>query len=170
MSHSSTNPLSDQELAEALRFGLARAIQIHSEKLRASCARLALDLDLVDDEKMLSESACTVLYRVYLEAMANIQRHLEDPDAPQQECAGAVWIRYYPLGGDMVLEIRDGGRGFSIPADWARFASSRAGVVGMKPRIEAAGGTLSITPLPGGGTQIHTSLPMPGGHNSTSPE
>lgn len=142
----------DDRITAMLRFGLSRTIQLHSEGFRADNPGLKIDLDLVDDENLLPESACRVLFRVYSEAMSNIERHAE---------AGAVIVRYYVMGEQVVLEIIDDGKGFSIPSDWAKFTSTHTGVMGTKARLEAAGGELHITSEPGKGTKIHASLPLP---------
>lgn len=134
-----------------LRFGLSRAIQVHSEGLRANHPNLSLELDLVDDESLLPSGVCHELFHVYLEAMSNVIHHAQ---------ASTVWVRYYPGENCMLLEIKDDGKGFSIPADWAKFASSRSGVMGMKPRIEAVHGKLHIESKPGEGTIIEVKVPL----------
>ncbi len=141
----------DDHARSMLRFGLSRAIQVHSEGLRAKHPNLSLDLDLVDDERLLPDAVCHELYHVYLEAMSNVIHHAE---------ATSVWVRYYPVENGMMLEIKDDGKGFSIPADWAKFASTHSGVMGMKPRIEALGGKLHIESKPGEGTVIQARAPL----------
>lgn len=141
----------DDHARSMLRFGLSRAIQVHSEGLRAKHPNLSLDLDLVDDERLLPDTVCHELYHVYLEAMSNVIHHAE---------ATSVWVRYYPVENGMMLEIKDDGKGFSIPADWAKFASTHSGVMGMKPRIEALGGKLHIESKPGEGTVIQARAPL----------
>lgn len=141
----------DDAIKSMLKFGLSRAIQLHSEGVRARHPGLALELDLVDDEGLLPESMLVALFRIYQEAMENILRHAD---------AGQVWVHYYPSAQGLKLEIRDDGRGFSIPADWAEFATGHTGVVGMKKRIESIGGALQITSSPGEGTKICATAPM----------
>lgn len=148
-------PPENEPLTHLLRYGLARAIQVHSESFRLRDPGLAVDLDLVDDEQFLSETAARTLFRVYQEAMHNIANH-----AGEGHPACTVRVRYYPSGAAMVLEISDNGDAFSIPADWAKFSASRAGVMGMKERIEALGGSLNITAEPGQKTVIQASLPL----------
>jgi signal transduction histidine kinase len=148
-----TVPQPDHDRITAmLRFGLSRTIQLHSEDFRTNNPGLKLDLDLVDDENLLPDAACRVLFRLYSEAMSNIERHAG---------AGTVVVRYYVRANQVVLEISDDGKGFSIPGDWAKFTSTRSGVMGMKPRLEALGGELHITSEPEQGTHIQASLPLP---------
>jgi signal transduction histidine kinase len=141
----------NESFSHLLHFGLSRAIQAQSDDLRAEHPHLRLNLDLVDDENLLPETTCRILFRLYLEAMHNVVRHAE---------ASQVWVRYYPLGQRMMLEIKDDGKGFSIPADWAKFASSGSGVMGMKQPLEAVGGKLHIASEPGQGTKIEASVPI----------
>jgi signal transduction histidine kinase len=149
----------DDSLRSMLIYGLSRSIQIHSEEVRARFPDLALELDLIDDENLLPEKSCRILFQVYLEALSNIERHIEqahEPGSPHP-----VWVRNYLQGSALVLEIRDDGRSFSIPADWAKFTRTQGGVMGMKPRIEALGGALHVSAEPGPGVLIQASAPVP---------
>jgi signal transduction histidine kinase len=148
----------DDSIGSMLRFGLSRAIQIHSEEVRSRFPRLLLELDLIDDEHLLTEKTCLALFRIYLEAVNNIERHMDEITGPSGQ--QPVWIRNYLLDSEMVLEIRDEGDSFSIPGDWAKFTRSRGGVMGMKPRIEELGGTLHVTTEPGPGTLIQAKVPL----------
>jgi signal transduction histidine kinase len=148
--------IDDEALRSMLRFGLARAIQLHSEDVRARFPALALELDLVDDENLLSETASQALLRVYLEAMHNVEQHSQ---AGAPEGSRSVLVRVYLSGGMVRLEIRDDGQSFSIPADWARFARGQ-GVMGMKTRLEALGGTLQVSGEPGPGVTIQAGAPI----------
>lgn len=140
----------DEELIALLRYGLARAIQIHSEEVRAKRPTFSLDLDLVDDEGLLGRSECLLLFMVYQEALENALRHAPD---------GQMKVRYYPNGEMMALALRDAGEGFSITADWAEFTVGHASVVGMKDSIEAQGGSLSLS-KDEEGTIILASVPI----------
>lgn len=153
MKNSSTGFPADEDAIRAmLHFGLSRAIQLHSEEIRTKYPQLKLDYDLVDDENLLPEPIVLALFRVYQEAISNIEHHAQ---------ASSILVHYYPTGEGMNLEINDDGKGFSIPADWAKFANTRSGVMGMKQRIEAIGGKLHITSQPGQGTHIHVTVPLP---------
>jgi two-component system, NarL family, sensor histidine kinase UhpB len=150
---------SDEEsLRSLLRFGLARAIQAHSETVRARAPRIQLELDLIDDENLLPEAANRELFHVYQEALRNIEQHAEEH--PAAVPGSPVRVRVYLQEGTLALEVRDDGKCFSIPADWVRFAQGR-GVMGMKPRIEALGGDLQVTSEPGPGVVIEARVPLP---------
>lgn len=153
--HSTDHTPGDDPVKSMLRFGLSRAIQLHSETLRSRRPNLVIDLDLVDDEGLLPEGLLVALFRIYQEAMENILHHADANAGPLQ-----LWVHYFPSQHGMTLEIRDDGQGFSIPADWAEFASGKTGVVGMKKRIEDIGGKLQITSSPEEGTKIRATVPL----------
>jgi signal transduction histidine kinase len=146
---------SDDRITSMLRFGLSRTIQLHTERFRAGSPALKVDLDLVDDENLLPEAACHMLFKVYSEAMRNIEHHAE---------AGLVSVRYFIERNHVVLEIHDDGHGFNIPSDWAKFTATGSGVMGAKARLEAFGGKLHIDSTPGQSTTIRASLPISESH------
>jgi signal transduction histidine kinase len=58
---------------------------------------------------------------------------------------------------DRTLElcIEDNGHGNVVPA------SGGFGLVGMRERVEALGGALSVEGRPGVGTRLHATIPLP---------
>ncbi|MGG7576108.1 sensor histidine kinase [Streptomyces sirii] len=77
------------------------------------------------------------------EALTNVLKHAE---------AGRVTIRISHVETALLLAISDDGVGFPTGA---RLGS---GLTGMRDRIEAVGGELSIESRPGGGTTVHARL------------
>ena len=140
--HTGSTP-GGEPFAHLLRFGLARALQAHSEELRAQHPNLALELDLVDDEGLLDETTCRVLYRVFVETMANILRG-KPGSAAALDTPTRVQVHYAPSAAVMRLEIRAPGGAFSIKDDWARFQRGAQGVMGLKPRLTELGGDLQV--------------------------
>ena len=53
------------------------------------------------------------------------------------------------------VAVRDDGKGF----DPAQVRLSTHGLAGMRHRVEAAGGKLTVTTRPGGGTRVLAALP-----------
>jgi len=87
------------------------------------------------------------LWRVAEEALSNALRH-----------AGASEIRVtVEDDGDTVLSVADNGVGFDPAA--RSIAARRLGLVSMRERIEAAGGTFEIASAPGQGTTVRASVP-----------
>jgi signal transduction histidine kinase len=94
----------------------------------------------------LSPSTALVVYRVVQEAITNISKYAH---------AKQVWLDMDQVGNSVHLAVRDDGVGF----DGARRRSSTFGLVGMRFRIEAEGGTLTLTSAPGQGTRLQVTLP-----------
>jgi signal transduction histidine kinase len=87
------------------------------------------------------------VYFSCLEAIQNIVKHAgPDPQA---------WVRLWQRGPRMYFEVRDRGCGFD-PDE----VDNGAGLANMRDRIDAVGGTLSITSRPGDGTTVRGELPV----------
>ena len=92
-------------------------------------------------------------YRIVQEALTNARRHA--PGA-----AVDVELRYASDG--LHLRIRDNGPGPVSPADSGAVADGVAashGLLGMRERAVAVGGTLRTGPAPGGGFLVQATLP-----------
>jgi signal transduction histidine kinase len=90
------------------------------------------------------------LWRVAEEALSNALRHAG---------ASAVTVRVEMEDGDggrTVLSVADDGTGFDPEA--RSIASRRLGLVSMRERIEALGGTFEIVSAPGRGTTVKASV------------
>ena len=86
------------------------------------------------------------VYRVVQEAITNIGKHAG---------AGRVWLSMGARDGRGEVVVRDAGGGFAPGAP----RRSAYGLVGMRFRVEAAGGTLTVGSAPGRGTHLTLSLP-----------
>jgi signal transduction histidine kinase len=95
----------------------------------------------------LTEQGQDAVYRIAQEAMHNALRH-----------ANATRIDVVLTAADTgtVLRVTDDGVGFT-PA--STVAGRRLGLVSMRERAREAGGTLSVTSEPGGGTTVRLELP-----------
>ncbi len=85
------------------------------------------------------------VYRLVQEALSNTAKHAD--------CDRAN-VRVVERGGRISIEVQDDGRGFD-PAE----PRTGFGLLGMRERVELAGGTLEITAGPGAGTRIVATLP-----------
>ncbi|MDB5243519.1 MAG: domain S-box protein [Spirosoma sp.] len=87
------------------------------------------------------------LYRVVQEALTNVVRH-----------AGArtVSVLLQRPNSEIMAIVEDDGRGF----DPKRVPTNRLGLVGMRERLDAVGGTLQIESEPKGGTTIFARVPL----------
>ncbi|MFH1044932.1 MAG: ATP-binding protein, partial [Pseudomonadota bacterium] len=100
------------------------------------------------------------IYRTVQESLTNIARHAHTAQA-------AVTIRrpaIDPSGSDCItLAIKDHGTGIPVNGAGAGF-----GLLGMRERISALGGSLSFSEVPLGGTRIEVVLPVLIGARSVS--
>lgn len=89
------------------------------------------------------------LYRIAQEALNNAMRHAQ---------ASRVSVHLARRGAEIQLTIADDGRGFD-PAQVQPGAEGGFGLVGLRERARLLNGTLSITSVPGGGTQLTVKAP-----------
>jgi PAS domain S-box-containing protein len=92
----------------------------------------------------------TVLYRVAQEALSNVVKHAR---------ARRARIELRTEGGLLTLEIGDDGVGFRAPEMSGENAGLYLGVIGMRERVEMAGGTWNLDTEPGGGTMVRVVVP-----------
>jgi len=91
----------------------------------------------------LAASVDLAAYRIVQEALTNVTRHADAHTS-------VVRIRY---GEAVVIEVVDDGRGGTPTAG--------NGIVGMRERAVALGGTLEAGPARGGGFAVTATLPAP---------
>ncbi len=87
-----------------------------------------------------------VVYRLVQEALTNIRKYAQ---------AANVWISLQQSGDQVQVMVRDDGVGFDTQTD----PRSAFGLVGMRYRVEAVHGALSVVSAPGQGTRIQASVP-----------
>jgi signal transduction histidine kinase len=140
-----TDPIPSQadELPELpdLRFGLSRAIQLHSEDFRVRWPQVALDLDLIEDENLLPWGHCLAFYRAYEAALERAARQVR---------ADKVWVRYYPSAKYMVLQIKDTGEKQAAPVD----------VEVLQACVKEIGGEVQAKPQAGQETVVIIKVPF----------
>jgi signal transduction histidine kinase len=84
-------------------------------------------------------------YYVVSEALTNIAKHAR---------ATAAEVDVMAAEGELLVCVRDDGRG---GADFGH----GSGLVGLRDRVEALGGRLSLTDSPGTGTTLEVRIPIP---------
>jgi signal transduction histidine kinase len=92
----------------------------------------------------------TALYRTVQEALTNAARHAK---------ASQVWIRIDRRNRMLCCSIEDDGVGFDVRAVQSDGKRRGLGLIGMQERLNAIGGTLSISSAPGRGTKLLIQLP-----------
>jgi signal transduction histidine kinase/HAMP domain-containing protein len=131
-------------------FGLATAIRIEVEALRAEGWQVSYEEDLGDQR--LPSQVETALYRVAQEAMTNVRKHAgRAPVAVSLERSEQA-VR---------LEVRDWGRGFGTPSAQERpRPGERVGLLGMQERMALLKGRCSVNSQQGAGTQVLAEVPL----------
>jgi signal transduction histidine kinase len=94
----------------------------------------------------------TTLYRIVQEALTNAVKHAN---------ASNVWIRAWRENFTQCCSIRDDGAGFKMRRGEG-IPRKGLGLVAMRERVSAIGGTLQIESRPGHGTEISIRLPLEG--------
>ena len=94
----------------------------------------------------LAASAELVVYRVVQEAITNISKYA---------AASQVWLGMESVDGQVQVTVRDDGAGF----DTTPATRSAYGLIGMRFRAEAEGGSLDVVSAPGQGCLIRMRLP-----------
>ena len=113
-------------------------------KVLARRSPLPVTLDVRTHDRLPDRLEVTAYY-VISEALANAAKHAG---------ASAVHIGISDTGGVITLTIRDDGVGGADPA-------RGSGLVGLRDRVAAVGGTLSVRSSPGEGTTLQAELPIP---------
>jgi signal transduction histidine kinase len=125
--------------------GLAPALATLAKRV-ASTSGLEVHT-AIDIEGRLEGEQETVAYRVVQEALSNVVKHAD---------ATSVDVAVGTTNGELRITIADDGRGFDPDAPAGGF-----GLVGMRERIDIAGGTLAIERTDPG-TRVQVALPVRG--------
>ena len=128
--------LADHGLTEALR-SLARQAPVPVETAIATVGRV----------DALTEAA---VYFCCSEALQNAVKHA-GPEA-------VIALRLVEEDGALEFEVRDDGPGFAVGTQ-----EPGTGLMGMRDRVEAVGGTLAIESAPGAGTRVRGRVPPDAG-------
>ena len=101
-----------------------------------------VDLDLTLGQR-LGEHVEAAGYYIASEAITNVAKHAR---------ASVITMRVDGCDGALILSISDDGVGGADPG-------RGSGIIGLKDRVEALGGTISMLSPPGHGTALHVQLP-----------
>ncbi|MBK8247767.1 MAG: sensor histidine kinase [Gemmatimonadetes bacterium] len=142
-----------RRLAHGLRpallddLGLLPALRSLTDEV-ADAQGMPIDFDAPSVLPVVAEEGEVALYRALQEGLANVGRH-----------AGAthVQVSLEAHGDVVILHVRDDGRGID-PA--VMDAAARGGLAGMRERVAAVGGEVSVAAVPGQGTHLRVSIPV----------
>jgi signal transduction histidine kinase len=123
--------------------GLVASLEILAREFaERSGLDITVDLEQVD----LGGSAQLTVYRLVQESLTNIAKYAEAQQAV---------ISLQNMDSFITIEVHDNGKGF----DTDSVATTSHGLAGMRHRVEAAGGRLSVDSARGRGTRISAVLP-----------
>jgi len=120
-------------------------------QLQESCERVGLKCEdtMPELELPISSAAAIAIFRIAQEAMTNIIKH-----ARATQVALSVVVNEE----DLIMTVRDDGVGMVLAR--GRAVGSH-GLLSMRHRVQALGGTWSLSPGIGGrGTEIQVRLPL----------
>jgi len=131
------------------RAGLPRALGALAEDFRGADG-LEVRLAVPAADLPVAEPVGVAAYRIAQEALRNVVRHagVKQADLVLEETDGTLTLRVSDAGAgyDAAETLRDGG----------------LGLIAMRQRAEAAGGRLTVTSRPGGGTVVRATFPAAG--------
>jgi signal transduction histidine kinase len=122
---------------------LAAAVQRQCERLSAENG-IDATVRVAGELPALGMAADVVLLRATQESLANIRKHSQ---------ASAVTVALTPVDRGVRLSVADNGIGL------ADQHADGFGLRGMRARATQVGGTLTVTPTPGGGTTVIVEVP-----------
>lgn len=125
---------------------LSGALEELVERWRAETG-IAARYKTVNKGHPLPKGVEALLYRLCQEALNNIASHA---------AASRVEVRLVIVPDHVRLSVEDDGRGF----DPGAVSADRHGIVGMKERAAALGGSLEIRSEPGAGTGVEAVVPL----------
>ncbi|MDT5279535.1 MAG: hypothetical protein QOJ20_730, partial [Mycobacterium sp.] len=112
--------------------------------LKTLARRSAVPVELdVSVHRRLGESAEVAAYYVVAEALTNAAKHAQ---------ASQVNVRVDAVGSNLRLSIRDDGIGGADP-------TNGSGLIGLRDRVEAVGGQMTISSHAGSGTSLQVEMP-----------
>lgn len=142
-----------RRVATALRpavlddLGLVAALEWQAQQF-ATRSGVRTKVDLPSHDPPLDADGRTTVFRIVQEALTNVARHAE---------AQHVRLSLRVQGDNVVVSVRDDGRGITA----AQMADRRSlGLLGLRERAMAAGGSLEITGSPANGTAVTLTLPV----------
>lgn len=125
------------------------------EAVRAAVAEWSADTGVtgscdVDQGADVALRARYEVLAILAEVLANVERHAE---------ARTVAVRLKTVGPEVLLTVRDDGRGFASVAATVLASAGHYGLVGLRERAERVGGNVSVQSAPGEGTTVELRLP-----------
>ena len=124
--------------------GLVAALEIQA---REFADRSGLPVEASLEAVTLQPSSELMVYRLVQEAFTNIAKYAQ---------AKHIEVKLWAEQGQVHVSVRDDGIGFDTGVP----RTSAHGLLGMRYRVEAEGGVMTLKSAPGQGTEVHAKLPQ----------
>ncbi len=102
----------------------------------------------IDDEAGFCQPVASVLFRVFKEALSNVEQHAD---------ASRVDVKLRKKGSRWILTVKDNGKGISRDQV---LNSKSLGIIGMRERLRLIGGKIRIRGIEGHGTTVTMLIPQ----------
>jgi signal transduction histidine kinase len=113
---------------------------------------LTYHLEIRDFSGRLVPAAERAVFSIIQEAVGNVRKHAR---------AENVWITLASRDGELLIQVRDDGRGFDVKAMKRDYDEQGSlGMLNIEERSKVLGGQLSIQAQPGQGTTISLTVPL----------
>jgi PAS domain S-box-containing protein len=129
--------------------GLVAALEWYAHDFQTRTGMQCKFTSCVPDLHLDRERA-TAVFRIFQESLTNVARHAN---------ASRVTAKLNVVSGDLILEIKDNGRGIT---DGELANPKSFGLLGMRERAYLLGGEIRILGRPGKGTAITVQIPIEG--------
>ena len=126
--------------------GLAAAIEWQAQDFQERYG-IECQLDVQTENLVLDGEHSTAVFRIFQETLTNVARH---------SGATRVSVILKNTEQELVLEVRDNGRGFEVGTGKNK---KSIGLLGMKERAMIMGGTCEVSGHPGHGTIVTLRVP-----------
>lgn len=137
--------IEDLRPSSLFNLGLTASLEILT---REFSDRSSVEVDVNLETVELSDPVQLTIYRMVQESLTNIGKYAN---------ASKVLVAVHNYPTHVAVQIRDDGEGFET----SKVNPAAHGLVGMRHRVEAAGGRLTVTSQPGEGTLVSAILPHP---------
>jgi PAS domain S-box-containing protein len=128
-------------------FGLSAAVEWLCQEFERRTG-ISTTCSLPDEEVVLDLDRATAVYRILQESLTNIARHAH---------ARQVAVSLELTGGQVILTVKDHGRGITIDEQYAR---KSLGLLGMRERALMFEGDVTVVGETGKGTTVTARIPV----------
>lgn len=135
--------IEDLRPSSLANLGLIASLEILG---REFAERSGMEIEMVLEPVALNEADQLTIYRMVQESLTNISKYAQASEA-------SIVMKNY--GNHVIVEVADNGKGFDVRST----RPSSHGLAGMRHRVEAAKGKLTVSSTPGQGTRLSAMLP-----------